>query len=111
MEKMYKTQGENEVKFLMTDSPGSYPVVGAYRSLIYNDWIPTQWTLNGINSINDSLNLVEIKPRILLTGAINIYPGEEVYFYKTKEEADELARPERIACSLVTIDCEYGTGL
>lgn len=113
-EKTYKTGEGRETRIYATDGAGDYPVHGA---TLYDDgWVVSYWTSEGRYSIQSHLvgprDLVEVKPRIVREhGWCNIYRSSTVGGHETKEIADMHACPGRIACVLLTIDCEHGEGL
>ena len=66
------------------------------------------------NDLNDFLStqaLVHYKPapkmkRIVVERWISIYPGDEVYMYSSKENADLSASKDRIACEHIKFEYE-----
>jgi hypothetical protein len=111
-DKKYRTKSGREVRIYAVDSGGKYPVHGA----ILEDgvWSHETWKKDGVYSENldESLSLVEVKPRIQRVAWLNVYPdGTQTVVHDTRVEADDDATRDRIACVKITIDCEEGEGL
>ena len=68
MDKQYRTRDGHEVRLLMTDGGGYYPIVGAYFG--EGIWREASWTSDGCyntNGIHKRLDLIEVKPKITRT--------------------------------------------
>ena len=110
--KTYRTCCGYPVRIYATDGVGAYAIHGAYFE--GGDWILSKWTFNGRREIGCTgpRDLVEVKPRIQREVWVNVYDRHKGEFlYKTREEADERAMHNRLACVKLTIDCEHGEGL
>lgn len=107
----YRTRDGREARIYAVDHSGGYPVVGAYLS--DRGWVTCSWTSGGKWASGECKgDLIEVKPRIVLDyGWCNVYPSCLAAQHETKEIADMHACPGRIACVLLTIDCEHGEGL
>lgn len=110
--KKYRTRSDKNVRIYAVDGSKPYSVHGAMEEA-KDSWCPRSWTAKGkfhrySNNPND---LVEVKPRITQKGWVNVYPDHFKGAYETKEHADEMAAPHRIACVEIGIDCEEGEGL
>jgi hypothetical protein len=112
MDKQYRTRCGYEVRIYATDHFGYYPIVGAI--LCGKNWVPVNWRLDGVSSPTDnSLDLIEVKPRIQREYWVNIPPEENIspVCWLTKEKADGVSSDDRLACVKITIDCQEGDGL
>ena len=112
MTKTYRTRCGYPVRIYATDGAGVYTVHGAYCE--GEDWIIRSWTDDGKYKAQEtsSWDLIEVKPRIQREVWVNVYDRHTTQFlYKTREEADERATHDRLACVKLTIDCEHGEGL
>jgi len=112
--KKYRTRNGHEVTIFKTDARGEWPAVGLIHTSC--DDLLCKWSAGGefSRSGDESCNdLIEVKPRIKRTVWMNVYPNEYLqnFVYKSKHDADEYARPSRLACVKVEIDCEEGEGL
>jgi len=111
-DKKYRTKSGREVRIYAVDGGGRYPVHGAI--FVDGTWSQENWKSDGsnIDSLEDSLSLIEVKPRIQHAFWLNVYRGSlSTNRYNTKELADLNAVQDRIACVKITIDCEEGEGL
>ena len=109
MDKEYRTRDGREVRIYAADGGGMHPVHGAV--LMNDGWRSATWETDGrISFQNQTVDLIEVKPRIKQTKWVNVYPDWET-IYTDKKKADYLATPDRIACVKVEIDCEEGEGL
>jgi hypothetical protein len=73
--KKYQTRDGHEVRIYATDHMGSCSVVGAYKGL--NGWVLDRWRDDGRWSDSThpcDLDLIEVKPRIMRTVWLTIYP-------------------------------------
>lgn len=105
MGKKYTTVDGREVKILSINGEGGYPIIGQinYGS---NSWGVAAWDVHGFNPASNSLNLKEVKKRIV--GWLNVYPnGGTSDIHVSKQFADKTCRESRIAC--IKIDVEEGT--
>lgn len=117
--KQYKTRRDlYETRIYAVDGCGDYPVHGAV--LNEHGWVNTTWRKDGRsfrsgNFSDGPYDLIEVKPRIQREVWVNVYrcyDGVEFYgVCRKKEEADNYAGEDRIACVKVVIDCEEGEGL
>jgi hypothetical protein len=114
-DKKYRTIEGKEVRIYSTDNGGNYPVHGAWRDEIHNEWFIREWTAEGNQCITprdtDPYNLVEVKPRVQREYWANIYPDTIPALHATRKRAEKCVMPGRIACVKVVIDCEEGEGL
>ena len=119
MDKQYRTRDGREVKLLMLDGGGSFPVIGAVQNPPSGTWEASQWTVNG-NYLNcdpsGPFDLVEVRPRFRYDRWVNVYPGAMSDFWgpvpwNTKEQADASADSRRIACVKIIIEGTEGDGL
>lgn len=118
--KQYKTRDGCEVRIYAMDGGGRFPVHGAVK-LDDGTWRQEEWTLTGSyngekdgHTLPHHLDLIEVKPRIQREVWVNVYRGSDAEFYwvcSKKEDADNYAGDNRIACVKVIIDCEEGEGL
>lgn len=111
-DKQYRTRDGREVRIYATDGYTNFPVHGALK----NDegWMPLQWQKDGSWHPSDKgFYLVEAKPRIKREFWFNVYPDPQgtTVGCRSKEHADAMQAPNRIACVKVEIDCEEGEGL
>ena len=108
--KKYRTRSGRDVRIYATDGGGPHPVHGA----ILEDgmWSHETWKKDGIYSasLEESLSLVEVKPRIKVSGWVNVYKDSFIT-YNSKEGADACRLDGWLACVKITIDCEEGEGL
>lgn len=109
--KTYQTRCGYPVRIYATDGVGVYRVHGAYCE--GGDWILSKWTEAGHREIRRTrpCDLIEVKPRIQREVWCNIYKECAGDIHKTKQEANDCAGIDRIACVKLTIDCEHGEGL
>ena len=113
--KTYRTRDGREVRILMTDGGDwGFPVIAAYKDAD-GRWWPLHITADGRHcadkAVQSALDLIEVKPRIKREMWVNVYWHSIGVGMETKEVADSYARPDRIACVKLTIDCEEGEGL
>lgn len=119
--KQYRTRDGCDVRIYAVDGGGRFPVHGAVK-LNDGTWRQEEWTPTGSyngekdgHSLPNDLDLIEVKPRIQREVWLNVhrrYDGVEFYgVCRKKEEADNYAGEDRIACVKVVIDCEEGEGL
>ena len=113
--KQYRTRDGREVRIYAVDGSGNKPIHGASLSVVHG-WTSHVWSSNGrfygdVESMND---LIEVKPRIKREVWVNEYRycnGQRNWVaFDTRDEADS-EPAARIACVMLTIDCEEGEGL
>jgi len=100
MNKKYETQDGREVRILCVDAEGLDSVVGLI------DGVAERWHPNGVYFDEETSNfdLVEVKETHTIIRWINIYFDDESYhLWESREEADEGARKDRVACKQVCI--------
>lgn len=108
--KKYRTRSGLEVRIYATDGCGKTPVHGAV--LEKGEWKFAAWSIDGKYPFPcANYDLIEVKPRIKRTVWVNVYADRNSSLFKTKEQADKLCQPDRLACVKVEIDCEEGEGL
>jgi hypothetical protein len=112
-DKQYRTRNGREVRIYATDGGEPYPVHGAM--LQDGEWSHETWKRDGayICNLDESLSLIEVKPRIQLEYWVNVYEDGEICEWEDKDKADRWASStkKRLACVKITIDCEEGEGL
>ena len=118
-DKTYRTRDGREVRIYATDGFGIWAVHGAI--LTEDGWWSMCWAEDGKficggvydGSPSSSSDLIEVKPRIKRTFWFNIVSETQgaTIGCLSKEHADRLQAPNRIACVKVEIDCEEGEGL
>ena len=110
--KQYRTRDGREVRIYAVDGGGHKPIHGAIRE--GDEWFAASWLQGGVGALHIN-NLIEVRPRIQREVWVNVYrcyDGVEFYgVCRKKEEADNYAGEDRIACVKVVIDCEEGEGL
>lgn len=111
MDKQYRTECGYEVRIYAVDGGGDWCIHGAI--LTNEGWRVFSWTRSGkITADKDHrYDLIEVKPRIQREYWVNVYDDCMGDLYRTKENADNSASVNRIACVKITIDCEEGEGL
>jgi len=115
--KQYKTRDGCEVRIYAVDGGGRFPVHGAVK-LDDGTWRQEEWTLTGSyngesshgHTIAHHLDLIEVKPRIQREVWVNVYPQCAI-LHGSKNEANSVYAPHRIACVKLVIDCEEREGL
>lgn len=108
--KQYRTDDGREVRLLMTDGGGDYPVLGARYSAEQHQWISDSWTKGGrsVAGQKTATDLIEVKPKHVRW--VNVY-SECMPGYDTRQMADLATSSvrDRIAC--IRIEFEEGEGL
>lgn len=111
MDKKYQTRDGRPVTLVTTSGPHPWEVVGYVGDLA----LPDAWSASGkfyesSESIDDLVEVVEPVTQELW---VNFYPrhGNLPTCHYAKEYADYHAKPDRIACRLVTIIYTPGEGL
>lgn len=110
--------GINEAKIYAKDLPGDYPLLGIHRKIGEAEWSETTWTAQGWwradNGEESDLDLMLTPPapkRHTYEKWANCYPDKAVWVSETREQADEHANRDRIACVRIKIDFAEGEGL
>jgi hypothetical protein len=110
MNKKYKTRDGQEVRILMVNGGGEYPVIGARKDGEF--WEEASWSMEGNFYTNeeDGRDLLEVQEEV--TGWVNIYPadnrkdqpgvGLEYTFKASREQANKDAASGRVACIQIT---------
>ena len=109
--KTYRTRDGREVRIYATDGFQRASIHGAYKD-DYGRWLQHSWDEYG-NCHNDSMDLIEVRPRHKRTVWLNVYPETDamsLIAWKSKERADETSA-HRIACIKVDLDFAEGDGL
>ena len=113
--KTYRTRSGNDVRIYATDGNGRKSVHGAYFDTYVKGWISLVWTEYGkVDGYQDlqPLDLIEVRPRHKRTVWVNVYRDDwDAYTAASKEDADENAADDRIACIKVELDFQEGEGL
>lgn len=114
MNKKYRTRDGREVRIYAVDGEENYPVHGAVKNA---EWSICYWIPHGkacSSTIENRLDLIEVKPRIKRKIWINWYrrdDGAEVLEASmSKAEACDVGTA-CIACVEIDIDVEEGHGL
>jgi hypothetical protein len=109
--KTYKTRRGHAVRIYATDGEEDYPVHGAIYLLEKDKWRCITWTDAGhFMSKSSEHDLDIIESRQIQVRWLNVYDhGFSSRKFQTKEAADELAVPHRIAC--VRVEYYEGEGL
>lgn len=110
--KQYRTRDGREVRIYAVDGGTEYPVHGAEWTGV--SWRIKSWMADGrlTNQGRTDCDLIEVKPRIKRDIWVNVYNKTGDWAtHDTREDADECASRNRIACVKLTIDCEEGEGL
>jgi len=109
--KTYRTRDGREVRIYAVDGGANRQVHGAYATEF--GWTQCSWPADGMMSANPTpWDLIEVKPRIHREVWVNVY--EDYQFLTCHHDqgaANWHAKPNRIACVKLTIDCEEGEGL
>ncbi len=111
-DKTYRTRDGREVRIYAVDGSDDFPVHGAFRNKY--GWKLESWPASGRwgGDCDDGCDLIEVKPRIKREVWVNVY--EDYKFltcHRDQGAANWHAKPNRIACVKLTIDCEEGEGL
>ncbi len=114
-EKQYRTRDGRKVRIYAVDGGGGMPVHGAI--LENGVWLTERWSAGGEWAPQDCAaspyDLIEARPRIKREVWVNVYSCEMycTVAFDSRAAADSGARPQRIACVRLVIDCEEGDGL
>jgi len=106
--KTYRTRDGREVRIYATDGVEGEEVHGSVKRSY--GWRAETWPLNGLHSVDSSLDLIEVRPRHKRTLWVNEYEDNRPTAHLSKELADQY-RFDRIACIKVELDFEEGEGL
>jgi hypothetical protein len=107
--KKYRTRDGREVRIYATDGIESEEVHGSVKRSY--GWCAETWPINGLHSVDSSLDLIEVRPRHKRTVWLNMYgKPDDATAYIDKWKADQSVSP-RIACIKVELDFEEGEGL
>jgi len=108
--KQYRTSDGRDVRIYAVDGGGDYPVHGAIKNT--DGWFLRRWWKSGKWVNQETVeDLIEVKPRIKRDIWVNVYADRSSITYDSREEADRYGSNTRIACVMLTIDCEEGEGL
>ena len=110
--KKYRTRDGREVRIYATDGQEDWPIHGA--TLQSFGWSSDCWTKDGstLTNMPHSHDLIEVRPRHKRVMWVNVYRDDwDAYTAASKEDADENASDDRIACIKVELDFEEGEGL
>lgn len=113
MGKQYKTLSGLPARILCTDrNHPSYPVIALVPGIAHER--PITYTKDGAFSssgVENTLDLIEVKPRVKREYWLNVYRTFSSCPYSSKDTADDCALDHRLACVPITLDCEHGEGL
>ena len=111
--KKYRTRDGREVRIYATDGGQCGTLIhGAVFDNAF--WGSLVWNSDGSKYSwrEDSLDLIKVRPRHKRTLWVNVYEGDwDAYTAASKEDADENASDDRIACIKVELDFAEGDGL
>jgi len=108
--KTYRTRDGREVRIYATDGVEGGEVHGSVKRSY--GWCALTWPINGLHSVDSSLDLIEVRPRHKRTVWLNMYHDCISRGFETKDEADAKAVKNcRLACIKVELDFEEGEGL
>ena len=112
--KKYRTRDGRKVRIYATDGAMPRPIHGAVKSSYDPTWHSFQWHEDGrlVHNILavDLSDLIEVRPRHKRTVWLNVY-HDPTFSHETRNDADENAGPNRIACIKIDLDFEEGEGL
>ena len=116
--KKYMTRDGREVRIYATDGGAGSPIMGAVFYTTPNGqswWDSARWTEDGrydYHGRETKTDLIEVRPRHKRTVWVNVYKDDwDAYTAASKEDADENAADDRIACIKVELDFQEGEGL
>jgi len=110
--KQFRTRDGREARIYAVDGKGPSSVVhGAVNA--GDGWVPLSWHADGrYNTQTGMADLIEVKPRIKRRVWVNVYRTTSgIGAHYSKDQADESAFLDRIACVEIDIDVEEGHGL
>jgi hypothetical protein len=94
--KKYRTRDGREVRIYATDGVEGEKVHGSVKRSY--GWCAETWPINGLHSVDSSLDLFEVCPRHKRTVWLNVYgSGIVPEAWSSKENADRAAACGRIA--------------
>ena len=103
--KKYRTRDGREVRIYATDGVEGEEVHGSVKRSY--GWRAETWPLNGLHSVDSSLDLIEVRPRHKRTVWLHVWNGGTV----CATEESYYVPAGRIACIKVELDFEEGEGL
>jgi len=112
MGKEYRTRLGERVKLVtVSGCSDTHPVIGEF--LGDSAWFVMSWTKDGCAvagelSVRD---LIEVKPVLVLEGWINVDKAGVTGFFFSRENADQFAYDNRIACVHIRQEYKEGDGL
>ena len=106
--KQYRTRDGREVRIYATDGVEGGEVHGSVKRSY--GWCAEAWPINGLHSVDSTLDLIEVRPRHKRTVWLNVYE-KSISHWDSKELAADRASSDRIACIKVDLDFEEGEGL
>jgi hypothetical protein len=109
--KKYRTRDGREVRIYATDGDNNKLIHGAIWS---DGWQFKLWYADGFynGDAESRIDLIEVRPRHKRTVWVNVYRDDwDAYTAASKEDADENACDDRIACVRIDFDFEDGEGL
>jgi len=116
LKKQYKTRDGRDVKlYAIHPDNRLYRVVHGAIFIEYAParWAIQDWNINGayLEGKHSDKDLLEVKKTIEVDCWLNVYPTRHPYVWANREEADELAAPDRIACIHIKQTITEGEGL
>jgi hypothetical protein len=111
MGKEYKTRDGRKVKLHTTTSRCNLgSVVGEYETC--GQWVLETWDCGGVTiPASSNLDLIEVKPVLVVDGWLNTYKDIMPVFHLTRRSADEQASPGRLSCLRIHRTYTEGDGL
>ena len=109
--KKYRTRDGREVRIYAVDGGGMHPVHGSVlmNNGMNDGWRSATWKTDGrISFLDQTFDLIEVKPRIQRTLWLHIFNSGNIV---VSDEPAVCNITHRIACVKVEIDCEEGEGL
>ena len=101
----YRTRDGREVRIYATDVVEGGEVHGSVKRSY--GWCAETWPINGLHSVDSSLDLIEVRPRHKRTVWLHVFKHTIV----AAEEPPLGNITTRIACIKVELDFEEGDGL
>jgi len=101
----YRTRDGREVRIYATDGVEGGEVHGSVKRSY--GWCAETWPINGLHSVDSSLDLIEVRPRHKRTVWLHVFKHTIV----AAEEPPLGNITTRIACIKVELDFEEGEGL
>jgi len=114
--KKYRTRDGREVRIYATDGGLEKCMTHGAAKSKSGYWEAASWyTAHGgyyDDGVHHQYDLIEVRPRHKRTVWVNVYGDDwDAYTAASKEDADENAADNRIACIKVKLDFEEGEGL